>query len=219
MKIEVNIDDRVIAATKRLGPWLLAAAVMSGGAVWASHGTVPNQFKAGDVISASEMNANFAALTDAIESSVPHGAVMFFDSAACPQGWSDYVPANGRYIVGLHESGAPAATVGEALSDQENRPAGEHVHPMQHTHSDSFSLDDPGHTHENPGTQYSSDNGGGRLVHSDLPGGPAPDSYGATTGITLTGAVGDADRETTGKSAGVPGTNAPYVQLKACKKD
>ena len=42
-------------------------------------------------------------------SETPAGAVMAFDLAACPLGWSAYSAANGRNIIGTGSSGAPGA--------------------------------------------------------------------------------------------------------------
>lgn len=36
---------------------------------------------------------------------VPTGAVMPFDLAACPSGWSEYLPARGRFVRGLDPTG------------------------------------------------------------------------------------------------------------------
>jgi hypothetical protein len=50
--------------------------------------------------------------------SVPAGAVMHFDLAACPAGWSELTAARGRTIVGLPAAGTLDATVGTALADK-----------------------------------------------------------------------------------------------------
>jgi hypothetical protein len=61
------------------------------------------------------------AAADFTQNGVPEGAIMFFNSASCPDGWSDVTDAQGRYIVGLQDEGTIGATVGEALAPQENR--------------------------------------------------------------------------------------------------
>lgn len=38
---------------------------------------------------------------------IPVGAVMAFDLAACPSGWEDYAPAEGKFIVGADNGAAP----------------------------------------------------------------------------------------------------------------
>jgi hypothetical protein len=53
--------------------------------------------------------------------SVPTGAVMMFDLAACPEGWSELSSARGRALVGLPAGGTLGGTVGAALGDVENR--------------------------------------------------------------------------------------------------
>src|SRR3954452_5931281 len=45
------------------------------------------------------------------DSIAPAGAVMFFDLAQCPGGWSDYTKARGRYIVGNLSTGTLGALV------------------------------------------------------------------------------------------------------------
>jgi hypothetical protein len=129
----------------------------------------------------------------------PGGAVMYFDLAACPAGWSEFTSGRGRYLVGLSSGGTAGATVGNALSDQENRPTGQHTH----------GVIDPGHSHsvlydtdklENIGNTI----GGTRRVGADD--GTATTST-AFTGISIQPAGSQ------------PGTNAPYVQLLVCRKD
>jgi hypothetical protein len=94
------------------------------------------------------LRAGFAEETAA----VPPGAVMSFDLAQCPPGWTELESARGRTIVG----GAPGGLVGEPLGNLEDRghahtlpradlttgPAGGHSHagasiaasPVPHTH-------------------------------------------------------------------------------------
>ena len=60
----------------------------------------------------------------------PSGAVMFFNLNACPTGWTELVAARGRYLVGVPLGGALNTSVGTALTEGENRPAGAHSHPI-----------------------------------------------------------------------------------------
>jgi hypothetical protein len=110
------------------------------------------------------------------------------------RGWSEFAAARGRYIVGVPDNGTLKGTSGTPLSDQESRPVG------QHTHDGQFN-----HTH--PLTVVS--------------------GAGATFGV-LFGTGASAFVQTGGTSGGVltidnagsvPGTNAPYIQLRACRKD
>lgn len=59
---------------------------------------------------------------------VPSGAVMFFNLASCPTGWTAVAGARGRYIVGLPSGGTLGGTAGTALSNLENRSTGNHSH-------------------------------------------------------------------------------------------
>lgn len=45
---------------------------------------------------------------------VPSGAVMAFNLASCPAGWSDYSPANGRQIIGSDATYSRGSTGGSA---------------------------------------------------------------------------------------------------------
>ena len=82
---------------------------------------------------------------------VPSGAVMYFDLAACPVGWSQFADGAGRYVVGITEAAAGdsanlGAQVGTSLGNLEDRPVGAHTHVVSdpgHTHV----IDDPGHSH------------------------------------------------------------------------
>jgi hypothetical protein len=139
----------------------------------------------------------------------PAGQVAYFDLANCPAGWSEYVPGRGRYVTGVNPGGTRGGTAGTALSNLEDRPTGQHAHSVQ----------DPGHTHA---VQIKGD----RLT---VPGNNAIAGNNGTSNITL---AGDASTDTpaagiirgvTGISVNaagdVAGTNAPYVQLLACRKD
>lgn len=128
----------------------------------------------------------------------PAGAVMYFDLASCPAGWAEYVPGRGRYLVGVPAGGTGGASVGTALSDQENRPTGQHTH----------AVNDPGHFHT---VDYDTErlaNMGNTIGGTSLFG---TNSGGANTHPALT-------HITIADAGSVPGTNAPYLQLLACRK-
>ncbi|MFH1723855.1 MAG: collagen-like protein [Elusimicrobiota bacterium] len=133
---------------------------------------------------------------------VPSGAVMHFDLSSCPSGWSELTSARGRVVVGMPASGTLGATVGTALSNEENRETGTHGHSVN---------EDP-HQHQLPqfdmdGSQFGTDHGrvGYRFVksHQSV---PVP-SIAAATGLSVN------------PSGSVAGTNAPYIQLLTCRKD
>ncbi len=53
--------------------------------------------------------------------SVPTGAVVFFNLAACPSGWTEHTAARGRTIVGVPAGGTLNGTVNSALSNLQIR--------------------------------------------------------------------------------------------------
>jgi hypothetical protein len=90
----------------------------------------------GKVISYGSLISNGAQDPTTFEASValppaafPSGAVMMFDLAACPAGWTELVAARGRAIVAVPAGGTLAGTVGAALSDLEDRPHAHVVDP------------------------------------------------------------------------------------------
>jgi hypothetical protein len=125
---------------------------------------------------------------------------MVFALGACPAGWSEYTAAQGRYVVGLQPGGTLEKTDGTALSDGEDRPVGKHTH----------GVTDPGHTHT---IQADPILVGGNVTPTSVQGtqhqsGRVPlQSEVAFTGISIDPA------------GAVSGTNAPYVQLLACRKN
>lgn len=124
---------------------------------------------------------------------VPSGAIMFFNLASCPTGWTEDTASRGRYVVGLPSGGSLASTTGTALTDKENRAVGQHAHD----------ITDPGHTHKNT------------MTGQDTPSGANYAGPGNTTGNTGSAATG-ISVVATGTTAG---TNAPYIQYLACSKD
>ncbi len=129
---------------------------------------------------------------------VPSGAVMHFNLAACPTGWTGLTAARGRYLVGLPSAGTLAGTAGTALTNLENRPVGQHAH----------TITDPGHAHSL--TIFASDQNYITKVRT-YDGGPTPlpnfSTATATTSVTV---------DSTGT---VAGTNAPYIQFLVCQKN
>jgi hypothetical protein len=134
---------------------------------------------------------------------------VFFEAAACPSGWAPYDKAAGRYLVSAAPGGAVGDVVGAALGAAENRATGQHDH----------AISDPGHNHN---LRVSPIYVGGNVTASrvagttgsygnDLPAFNVADPFNGaikpqTTGITVL------------PSAGPAGTNAPYVQLLACRR-
>ena len=84
--------------------------------------------------------------------SVPTGAVMMFDLAACPAGWSELTSARGRALVGLPAGGTLGGTVGAALGDVENRAHAHSFDPADCSMSSAGS-----HTHNVDPVEVTSD--------------------------------------------------------------
>src|SRR5580658_3521932 len=78
-------------------------------------GAVPYAVEADHAVNADNATAS-GTLAQQV---VPSGAVIFFKLSACPAGWSEYAPAQGRSVVGVVDGGTLAAIVGTALGDQE----------------------------------------------------------------------------------------------------
>lgn len=95
---------------------------------------IPNEFSAGDMISADAFNENFemvaASVNDndariaALEAQLasiagaPAGGVVFFNLAACPDGWIELQAMRGRVPLGLPAGGTFGDVVGDELDPQ-----------------------------------------------------------------------------------------------------
>ena len=156
---------------------------------------------------------------------VPAGAVMYFNLAGCPAGWSELTAGQGRYAVGRPSGGTLGATVGTALSNQENRATGQHLHAVDPPNTTTTGSG--GHNHD-----FHTANNDVNSVESQ--GYPAGNYHGAfrTTdrrqisrneGTILS--VGDHTHAVditsfdSANAGSVAGTNAPYIQLLMCEKD
>ena len=149
--------------------------------------------------SPGETGPTGAAGAAGVDALAPSGAVMHFDLASCPLGWSPYNAAFGRYLVGIPDTGTRGAQVGTALADMGNRAVGQHTH----------AVIDPGHTH---GVDYDID----MLANQgNVIGGTK--QFGTVDGHATT--TLSHSNITIANAGLVPGTNAPYVQLLVCKKD
>lgn len=112
----------------------------------------------------------------AAANSIPSGAVMAFNLAACPSGWSEIAGARGRVIVGLNGADASFDVLGET--------GGEKTHMLTtaeipaHTHGIQASPNSPGGSYNTlmqyiPNTApstwiYSDQNTGGGSAHNNL---------------------------------------------------
>ena len=70
---------------------------------------------------------------------LPSGLIAFF-AGACPSGWSEYLAARGRIVVGLVASGTAEGTVGTALTDLQDK-------SLSLTHAGTAVADHTSHTH------------------------------------------------------------------------
>lgn len=134
-------------------------------------------------------------------------AVVLFEGA-CPTGWSEFTAGQGRYLVGLPSGGTLSQQVGTALSDGEDRAVG------QHDHGGSTALSSQTHAYTtNWGANDTTDSGSVRrpifdFKPSDAPFVPQVDAF-----------ESDSHSHSIASAGSVAGTNAPYVQLRACKLD
>ena len=100
---------------------------------------------------------------------VPPGLIILF-TAACPSGWTEYATSQGRAIVGTPSGGTDEGTVGNALTDSEDR---------THTHTG------PSHRHSYSTFDRNTTTGSARAVSSD----PTENTAFAGTGATTTAAI------------------------------
>jgi len=171
---ELEARSRDARWWKRLSLALVVGAV-SLPLVAGALGPVPHIFSSGEVISATEMNENFAHLQDgitAVEMALPTGTVAFFDLDTCPTGWSAFTGADGRAIVG----GPRGTNVGTALSSGGTVSISEvpaHTHAItgggpvtsssagDHVHTASASTTNIAHTHSGTTSSAGGHNHGG----------------------------------------------------------
>lgn len=123
-----------------------------------------------------------------IPEAVSKGMIAFFNLKTCPNGWKEKESIRGRYLVGMHLNGEVGKTVGTALSNLENRAAGPHSHAYQ---DDSVGYK-AANRFEGLRTEFKGDSSVA-LYHRP----------GTTASVS---------------PAAPEGTNAPYVQFRACEK-
>ncbi|SDE86034.1 hypothetical protein [Limimaricola pyoseonensis] len=156
-------------------------------------------------------------------SKIARGAVVYFRDTECPNdSWRPYDNARGRYIVSLTENGVLGATIGEPLTDKEQRrvvgrhdhglsTADNHVHGVSTTgiHSHEYRSTDNGPLHDN-GSNFIGGAGRFGQVGTKTSGGDGNHQH----NIAAAGAHGHSVAAA-GKDIG---TSAPYIQLLACEK-
>lgn len=170
--------------------------------------------------------------------SVPSGTIAFF-AAACPTGWTEYTALQGRYPVGLVSGGTLEGTSGTALTNQEARAVGQHNHTASqaaHNHGGSTGsgthahlsqeTDSSGtHTHSYTkaveaafqGSSGSYYNFEGTEVGTTGSNGNHTHTFNVNASGSHSHTISSATPTVTVDNTGTAGTNAPYVQLRACK--
>lgn len=48
-----------------------------------------------------------------VDATIPKNSVMAFNQETCPEGWSDFTPAYGRFVRGIDRNNAPLDPAGE----------------------------------------------------------------------------------------------------------
>lgn len=129
--------------------------------------------------------------TQYVPTNVEAGAIVYYDSA-CPSGWTEYTALQGRYAVGVPSGGSVGTAVGTALSNGENRPAGAHFH-----YYDDHYV---------------------QAGFRNVDGAPSTGIYEVAplTASTFSTYNGNNPADSSALKAGTP---APYVQLRACRKN
>jgi len=160
----------------------------------------------------------------------PSGMIVFF-AGSCPAGWSEYTPADGRFIVAISGAKTNAGTVGTALANLGTRtitdvPAHTHSIDPPSTATDSqgshsHGITDPEHAHSY--TKPPTGRGGSSFNEVESGEGTPATTGTAATGITINSAGAhthnvDISLFTSGStgSASVDVT-MPYIQLRACQ--
>jgi len=186
------------------GAWGMLMNVNNGDVRWGLGANTRHTF-AGSIAIQDNTQANGRVLTSDAGGvgswkpvGVPSGAVMFFDAGSCPEDWTRFSLADGRYLLGANQGiGRPVGTALQPLpgGDYENRPVGRHSHGIQ----------DPGHNHA--GAAFIKQQGGGSMA-------TRAGTESQTVGLPNTGTGITIDN-----AGAVDGTNAPFIQLLACKKN
>ncbi|MEM6994958.1 MAG: hypothetical protein AAF721_30880 [Myxococcota bacterium] len=177
-RFKAALPTRTSMHTRRRAPITVAAiALLIPLAALASPVAIPNTFSDGASIEAEEFNENFDAIAAAVNDNdqritdvedavsmdpTPAGAVVFFNLAACPTGWTEMTGMRGRMPLGLPNGGMLGATVGTDLEDQGTRSITEtpsHVHTVNPPNT--ATTNEPAHFHavDPPATNSGSDGG------------------------------------------------------------
>lgn len=152
---------------------------------------------------------------------VPAGAVMFFDLAECPAGWSPMNSAHGRVLVGVPSVGTVGTQVGTPLTDGGARVITEvpkHAHTVDPPAATTSTDGAHSHTIGAGGADDNNHTGNGDFVaDSDASPVQANRSTSTNGAHNHTLDIGAFDSAETG--ADTVDVTMPYLQLLVCKKD
>ena len=99
----------------------LASGCCAGGYAGSNGLSVNTTTSAGTSIFPAVVLAVCAAAPSVVPDAAPAGVVLFSKSDACPPGWSIFLEAAGRLVVGTAAAGDVGLAVGDALGDKEDR--------------------------------------------------------------------------------------------------
>jgi len=148
------------------------------------------------ILSVSILSLMGALSIGTIGGNVPVGGIIISTGGSCPTAFSEVTAFRGRYVVHVPLSGTINATVGSALSNTENRAAG------QHTHIETYQT--------------------GGFIYTAATGGAGTSAFGITNLGACTGGnqcSGPVATENGATGGLVSGTNAPYIQVLYCSKN
>jgi hypothetical protein len=160
--------------------------------------------------------------------SIPTGALMMFDAAACPAGWSAFNQAKGRAIFGLPDNVPNLRVIGAPLSSTNQSPTHTHIagHSLRATTSPAgdhqHTVDPVAFTTSTQRTGTPGEGTGPGLnksahmthVHNvtiDVPATNTTQAGAHVHPVSLTGAVTNAPSPL--------GAVVPYIQVLICRKD
>lgn len=171
-----------------------------------------------------EANHTVSGSTGECQGTVPTGAVMFFNLASCPSGWTELTAARGRVPMGLPSGGTLAGTSGTPYVDLEVR---------SHNHGGTLtSSSDGAHSHrwsyitaDNNWYAYDDTSNGTTQVENWGDGigsdgdGHYPFGIGYDPGTTHSYYTQNLGNHTHTVDVSWQDYSMPYIQLLACQKD
>lgn len=154
---------------------------------------------------------------------VPSGAVMAFNLASCPSGWSALSGAAGRFIVGTGTLSSDTYSLddtgGEARHTLTANEMPAHTHSIDPPNT-GVSISDPGHSHTFSYQQFNSQWSGSSVTAMADIGGNAASKATSTTYTGITASVDIAPFTSGSAGGGAAHENRPpYLALLYCQKN